>query len=785
MRYVKDRESFLKKYKLNEENQAGSGALGNEIKWGDSLVGRLINWAIRKGGIQVAATRMDKLIPQLRDQFQKIIDENSILALDEQERLRIFKTQISALLGALKQVVYKKEKVNVIKSVTDNTISEIESIKVDEESEKSKNEILQKLKEFRKFLDQFGDDEGEEDKPIGEDNIYEIGLKNFENLYHILFYYSEMKKSAPIPDKTDNKSAPNLNIEKETINKETESVEKNENYTINEQLKGVSPELLKAIRPVYNYYRQYFEFKEPKREIGNLSNQENKLPIIKVYKHIRKKSSIKENLKELLTRPEAMGDKINSLYQFTKSKPNGDFEGIDENLKQRISSFNSTMGQILSVKIEQKNEFLLSAYDRFVQLIKEAEGDDESGGDEGKPKDLKTGGVSDKIIEYFEKEFNFEAWVVDKTEIEKISKNAEKISEENKDGVTINGIDPIINIIKLFNRAYKLHTTNTIPGGRSDGAVSRKVYDEYDAFGGSEYSSEPNAIKNGPYRNRKIFNIWEDAVLGIMSERKFQPIFSKDTKIRVGDKMYPGKGVALRQFMTDMLDGEKLYKRGAQKQFLDKYFGDVEGVKELGEGDTSYKDKKGKLDSETNSEISGKIPTPSYKFFEYKDVKDKIDNKLRGRIIKLKSGDSTIYGFIQEIDDKSLLLVYSRSLLTFKNYIKVQEGGSPAIDEERFDRKNLYATKIERQFIFPGNNLKINSIKKEKSDTVKGETAIDFEVKETLFLSKSTEGKAGDIFLFDPGKLKLAIDNFGGFDNIKELVNREYEGGFKPITTKS
>lgn len=886
MRYVKDRESFLKNYKLNEENQAGSGALGNEIKWGDSLVGRLINWAIRKTGIQVAATRMDKLVPQLKKEFENILDTNSIQKLPDNEKVKIFKTQISALLGALKEVVYKREKVKIIKSVTDNTISEIESLVVDEESEESKNEILQKLKDFRKFLDQFGDDEGdgssegeggEESEGEGStgSNSFESTetyfkmVENLKALSLMIKYYTKVKvetsgvgqsskdsyvyttkggetiegiqKSTDINKfKLDLEKIWSLNqkaLDKYIQDAAKKKVDKNklqlsagikinlskvnESYIFEANfgvgaaperanVKGSESHLTQAFGKIKKDIEVLISQKEKglgitaqfiDEIVANSKDKANREIIRGLYKEVRrylvgdKKATIqdkdslyKESIEVLKDKNKLVivAEKIARLskraLQFDKQ---GLYGGLGE-FGQALQKYVETLKPILSASTETKNESLINSYRNFISLIKEAESDDESRGDESKPKDLKTQTVSDKIIDYFEKEFNFDAWVVNKTEIEKISKNAEKISEENKEGVIIDGIDPIINIIKLFNRAYKLHTTNTIPGGRSGGEVSRKVYDEYDAFGGGEYgSSEPNAIKNGPYRNRKIFNIWEDAVLGIMSERKFQPIFSKDTKIRVGDKMYPGKGVALRQFMTDMLDGEKLYKKGAQKQFLDKYFGDVEGVKNLGDSDTSYKDKKGKLDSETNSEISEKIPTPSYKFFEYNEVEDKIDNKLRGRIIKLKSGDSTIYGFIQEIDGDSLLLVYSRSLLTFKNYIKVQEGGSPSIDGERFDRKNLYATKIERQFIFPGNNLKINSIKKEKSDTVKGETAIDFEVKETLFLSKSTEGKAGDIFLFDAGKLKLAIDNFGGFDNIKELVNKEYEGGFKPITTKS
>lgn len=887
MRYVKDRESFLKNYKLNEENQAGSGALGNEIKWGDSLVGRLINWAIRKTGIQVAATRMDKLVPQLQKEFQNILDTNSIEKLDDNEKVKIFKTQISALLGALKEVVYKREKVKIIKSVTDNTISEIESLVVDEESEESKNEILQKLKDFRKFLDQFGDDEGdgssegeEGEESEGEgstgSNSFESTetyfkmVENLKALSLMIKYYTKVKVETPsvgqsskdsyvyitkggetiegIQKSTDiNKFALDLekiwSLNQKALDKYIQDAAKkkvdknklqlsagikinlskvNESYIFEANFGvGAAPERANVkggeshLTQAFGKIKKDIEVLISQKEKGlgitaqfideivaNSKDKANREIIRGLYKEVRrylvgdKKATIqdkddlyKESIEVLKDKNKLVivAEKIARLskraLQFDKQ---GLYGGLGE-FGQALQKYVETLKPILSASTETKNESFISSYRNFISLIKEADGDDEPGDDKGKPKDLKTGGVSDKIIEYFEKEFNFEAWVIDKTEIEKISKNAEKISEENKDGVTINGIDPIINIIKLFNRAYKLHTTNTIPGGRSDGAVSRKVYDEYDAFGGSEYSSEPNAVKNGPYRNRKIFNIWEDAVLTIMSERKFQPIFSKDTKIRVGEKMYPGKGVALRQFMTDMLDGEKLYKKGAQKQFLDKYFGDIEGVKELGEGDTSYKDGKGKFDSETNSEISGNIPTPSYKFFEYKDVKT--EGKLTGRMIKLKgvSGgkDSTIYLFVQGIDRDNLLVVWSRSFYIFKKYLEKSVIGSPEVEGgERIDpAKEIYATKIEKTKIFPPSNLKINSIKKDGETPVKSDDAVEFEIKETFFLAKKDGEKSGEVFaLVDSGKLKVCIDTYKGFKDIKTLLEKDYEGGFKPIT---
>ena len=65
MKYLNSRDNYLKSLnerrvievnnkldasvnKLIQETTAGSGALGNEVKWGDSLVGRFLHNIIRK-----------------------------------------------------------------------------------------------------------------------------------------------------------------------------------------------------------------------------------------------------------------------------------------------------------------------------------------------------------------------------------------------------------------------------------------------------------------------------------------------------------------------------------------------------------------------------------------------------------------------------------------------------------------------------------------------------------------------------------------------------------------
>ena len=48
------------------------------------------------------------------------------------------------------------------------------------------------------------------------------------------------------------------------------------------------------------------------------------------------------------------------------------------------------------------------------------------------------------------------------------------VGNKKGDDIVIQGLDPVLEIVKVFNRAYKLHTTQVIPTGRSGGKVSNK-----------------------------------------------------------------------------------------------------------------------------------------------------------------------------------------------------------------------------------------------------------------------------------------------------------------------
>lgn len=253
-------------------------------------------------------------------------------------------------------------------------------------------------------------------------------------------------------------------------------------------------------------------------------------------------------------------------------KPLGEFVETIKMLK-KVST--STSPKKEEKETKKTEEGLLLRYDGYLSLIKEADDSDDD--------DIKSfkKTMADKIQDYFEKKIDFSSWVLDKTEIQKVKTSIDKKMEESKNGLTIDGMDPVLDIVRCFNRAYKLHTTQVIPSNRTGGEVSNHIFREYTSFGGG--SPATAGASGGPYRNNAIFNQWEDEVHKIMKRTEYQKIFNVGTRLKVGNDYIEKAGMNLRKFMNDLLDGDDLYKggdgkeQGAQAKFLDKYFGYKDG----------------------------------------------------------------------------------------------------------------------------------------------------------------------------------------------------------------
>ena len=104
MKHLSKREDFLKRNKYsniqNIINEEAGGPFTNDIPWGDSLVGRLINSFIRKAKIGYGSTKIKPLIESFKNQLDILI--SGALSKDTLTKFNLL--QLKALFHNIKQV---------------------------------------------------------------------------------------------------------------------------------------------------------------------------------------------------------------------------------------------------------------------------------------------------------------------------------------------------------------------------------------------------------------------------------------------------------------------------------------------------------------------------------------------------------------------------------------------------------------------------------------------------------------------------------------------------------
>lgn len=842
MKYLSNREEFLKRSirKIDEykkydslesvnEDVENSGPFANDIPWGDSLLGRLINSTIRKAKVGVNLVRIKGVANRLKDTFDELLGNAAAAELSDEDKKELTRLKVFTFLDNLQKAVENEENVGEIKNLTKSAISNIEGF----EDFEGKKELLEQLEKFSKFLEQFKDDEGgksssEEGEGEGEnkgegegeskgegegessstdkksaESLYPVMIKNLKALGLILANYKNVKivtttnkvSSGKTADTYTTKAGDTVDkiVANTTVNKKkfTADILRQKNQKIlaafpknnqtlkpglvlvmeksmifeavpgtNNQpggsqdrgnIKGGEDHLTQAFTKLKKDIEVLISSKEKgigidvnfikditsKAVDSNTKNQIKSLYVeINRYLVGDKKATIQEKdplYKESL---EIISDKnkrvvvAEKMARFTKRALQFDKEGLYgglgdltkplqdyvESIKQimQISPVESKEEKPKEEKVKQESN--LFRYSNFITMLREAEGDDKEKGEEGVgDPDVMT--TSQKIKDYWQKNIDVKQYVIEKTEAIKMKQKFDKLEKDQGDAITIQGIDPVLDIVKCFNRAYKIHTTQVIPSGRSGGRVSNGVFMEYTCFGDGTPANAGSS--GGPYRNNAIFNQWESTVLDIMKERKYQPIFNVGTKIRVGNEMIEKAGSNLRKFMSDMLSGDEFYKTAGgkdgdnlQAKFLDKYFGYKDG------SDPDKTNFGGQEEQETNNGVALAMPEKIEAQFTREPVKYESDDKLKNTFfaVKTKGDDKIYYFFIQDVVGGIAYLVYCRSFYFFNKYItesgkkvKISKGDLP---------KEIYLTKLSNEGTDKAQDFKLKATKKKVENLV-------------------------------------------------------------------
>lgn len=679
------RDQFLKKNTTNE-------AITNDIPWGDSLIGRLINSIARKAGIAIKAKRIDSVISGLRTEFDRLLEEGKA----DIDSSRIVKLQLWTFFSTLKKQVDDEEDVSTILNTAKKLRDEVDSMSELED----KDNILEAIDSFIKFLEELedseeegegeGDGEGEDgEEGDGKDEVktYPLMIKNLKSLGSLLSQYKTVGKTGrevsvdketprtvvkivyttkandtvakiaahpenklkwdsakiwaknPEPLKNqqesftkDPKIAPKGNKDNMSLKaglkislgsyKEEKGklVEVNERLFLSEATIGVGGgEDRGNIKSGESHLEQAFSklkkdidvlISSKEKGIGvdsvfidNIAksalDSKNKETIYKLYREIKryldgdKKLTIQERDALYKESIEILSDDKKIVVVAEKiarfCKRSFQFEGENlyggmGDLGRPLEEFNKTMKEVMGSistnpvkkkenpeekeeekKLEPENASFIFKYGSFVNSLLEKNNN---------PEEIQT-----KFEEFFTAEIQ-----------EKISFTEEEIEElkktkERPGGKLLiqNASDPVMSIIRLFNRAYRLHTPGAIPSGRTEGKVSVSVYNEYEYMGSGQGGS-PTSPGGGPYRNIKIFDKWKAGVDSILADTKYRPIFSENTTLSFqstetgkGDTVSkPGK--MLLRFINKLNDDNTMYsgggnEKGSMYKFYEEYFG--------------------------------------------------------------------------------------------------------------------------------------------------------------------------------------------------------------------
>jgi hypothetical protein len=714
MRYLNKREDFLKQkqhiqgvpYETLLEASSGAGPFANDVGWNDSLLGRLINHVIRKARIAAKVPRIKSLISQLKDEFEQIVGQAKIYSLSAEDQQLVIQIELDVFFKELIYAVENNFKVGILKSLTDGCIKRVtDMVEFDK-----KAVLLEELKKFREFLDQFKDDQGsnddEEDKEDDKDSTdkstdtgaagagYVTMVKNLKALALILANYTKVNTTGSTgstgkPKKTYiTKNGDKLNLIQSDIAKNPNKLDIASIRSKNPKLSGYAKDdqslpsgmvlLMEAtvdtigtggaanrgktvvgedhLTQAFNKLKKDIEVLISTKEKGigvdykfindiatNSNNEDSKKLIKNLYNEINrylvgdKKATIQEKDKLYTEGIEVLNDKNKIViiaekiarfskraFQFEKENLYG---GLGD-LKVPLQTFVTTLREINKLPVVTAKKESLFNYYSFLEAKNILDNQGGGGqaaptGDDNKPTTgtaSQTQGkddnkdnvdeVSAKILEFFNKTcIEVRAYTVSDEERKAIQTKIDQVKTEDGKKIEMT-IDPIIAIMNLFIKAYKLYTVKTITK-RTEG-VDTNTLSEYTSFG----QSGEDGGKSGPYRNNKLFDMWEEAVNNIRKDRKYQAIFTDNANLRLPKvtdpdpanpedwTIKPKAGASFRKFINDVLDGDTLYKtasnRGAVATFVEKYFGDG-SVTEKSAAD---------IDSTTlveNAESAGKI----------------------------------------------------------------------------------------------------------------------------------------------------------------------------------
>jgi hypothetical protein len=648
MKRIFTREQYLSQYK---KHYSVNEMIESDVNWGDSLVGRMINSVLRKAEIGYNLMRMKNIIALLKNRFETMHDDVQLSELPEIEKITI---EVSIRLQTIsKKIVSGSETKKII-----SLVIEAETELADYKEIEGVDVIIQKLGEYKTFLldgvevsdvadslgvaperlqlqaAEVGEESGDEKKTKevgvdhqlgdGEKKPLEIGDGGSTEVS------KKTEKGGRLPAPSE------IKIEQigEYVPKYKTHIEalKSEFQKVSEEAMKISPNLPDGYASKSNEYKSNFQKKfksqsqkkinalalqlhpdvsEDKDKMANRMGRESVTALFHILENIKKKYFDVNALNELWSYVEKLTNLHNDIRKWendlnTLCKNSPDKNSCDDEVDDEMKN---------KLQTNEKNFKNLSNYRKFYEKKVGIE--------------ITTEEMTSKFEEIFTED------IIAKFTITKEKATTLK-KYERSGNLVMKNPDHIIEIVRLFKRAYRIHTTSVIQSGRTNGKVSNSVFREYENLGSGQ--GTPDNPGSGPWRNIKLYDAWENAVFDILADNKYKTtIFSDDCKFTFvsGDTTVESDkklGKILLNFITKLLADSKMYTgSGALPTFLKEYFGLTVDL-----SDTAMTSN-GKSDNDVNSSVIENI------------VKTKIRYENQRNLSKVMGGSDSVFEWMSKL----------------------------------------------------------------------------------------------------------------------------------------
>lgn len=329
----------------------------------------------------------------------------------------------------------------------------------------------------------------------------------------------------------------------------------------------------------------------------------------------------------------------------------GSYGSAIKPVKNFINSFTELEKNISKITSQKKES--LNRYNEFLLILEKNEFSEE---------------IKNKFDEIFTEEVQ-EYFIIGEDEIDEIKDSA----KETPGGeLLFTTADPIIEIVRIFHRANRIHTPGVIPSGRTGGKVSNSVFREYEDLGTG--GGTPDSPGSGPYRNIELYDSWFNAVQDILSDTKYRPIFSEKAVFQfkneetggVGDRVEAG-GKILLKFINSLLSDSKMYKSGAINDFIQEYFKLKDGIPSSKQSFNETKE-----DVDKNEKVSEDVKVTNTKYVKPAQVRDLNTDDLYKVFTGPDSSDNENLSFKMSVkDDEGKSSVYYCVFKGFENQYPV------------------------------------------------------------------------------------------------------------------